>query len=503
MPRLSFEFTASEGIDANAVRAEGMLIGKRHVPIPGRLSVEAGRIEAEALEPGSCSLSVPVDLGSLGTLRMQTTLLLPQSRPYRLLYELARERIKQFLWKAEEWQMWARPEAESAIARFEEAREHAGRAIRATHAAAADRHARISLASAVEAVESLALAHAGILLRRKFGKSGAPRTAVGVRIGTGLPLKLLSEESVEPMHLLSIPTIWSELEPAQGRFEWANLDRWMVAAANSGRPILAGPLMDLSPAALPGWALARRRDPKAFRDAAYAFCEAVVHRYQGAVGVWNVASGMPERAEEERDQEFVVAMTRMASVVVRQRHPAAKILVEITDPFATRLWLRPEGLDAARYLRLLAEGGVRFDFVGLRLAEGVSTPLACDLGQLASLADRFVSTEWSVVVTGIGAPSASGDGRGWRGPWSPATQAEWLEAAISIVLARPRCDATILASLVDVDGDPAPLGVFDRSGRAKPAAKRLAAWVRKLRQPIDASRASSGRGASAGGERSA
>ena len=483
MPRLIFEFDAAAGIDPAAVESEGMLVGKRHVPVPGRLQVEAGRIEAESLEPGSSSLVVPVDLGPLGVLRMQTTLLLPQARPFRLLYELARERIKQFLWKAEEWQMWDREEAAEAIARFEASRELAGAAIAARDAREADRHARESLAAAVDAIEMLAAAHASILLRRKYAAKGAPRTMVGMRVATGVAVKLLAEASLEPFQLLSIPTSWAELEPAEGRFEWSRLDRWMVAAANAGRPILAGPLLDFTPSNLPGWALSRRRDAKGFRDAAYAFCEAVIRRYQGAVGMWNVAAGMPERTEEERDHEFVVAMTRMASVLVRQLHPAAKILVEITDPFSDRLWLRPEGLDAARYLRLLNDGGVRFDVVGLRLADGVSRPLPVDLGRLASLADRFVSSEWSVVVTGLGAPSASAVGRGWRGPWSPATQAAWLEAALAIVLARPRCDAAILASLVDAEGDGDGLGIIDRGGRGKPAVKLLGEWVRRWRRP--------------------
>lgn len=483
MPRLTFEFHAGEGIDPAAVDAEGLLVGKRHVPVPGRLRVEAGRVEAESFEPGSFSLAVPVDLGSVGVLRMQTTLLLPQDRPYRLLYELARERIKQFLWKAEEWQMWDRPEATAAIGRFEEARELAGAAIVARDARDADRHARESLAAAVDAIETLAAAHASILLRRKYGSKGAPRTLVGMRVTTGVAVKLLAEESLEAFQLVSIPTAWAEVEPAEGRFEWSRLDRWMVAAANARRPILAGPLLDLAPSSLPGWALSRRRDAKTFRSAAYSFCEAVIRRYQGAVGMWNIASGMPERTEEEGDHEFVVSMTRMASVLVRQLHPASKILVEITDPFSDRLWLRPDGLDAGRYLRLLTEGGVRFDAVGLRFAEGVSRPLPVDLGRVASLADRFVSTEWSVVATGIGAPSSSADGRGWRGPWSPASQAAWLEAMLAILLARPRCDAAVIASLVDAEGDAAGLGIVDRSGRAKPAVKRLGEWVRRLRRP--------------------
>ena len=500
---LTFDYRPAEGIDAGRVRDAALLIGRRFVPVPGRIEVRQDRIVVEVPEVESVCLALPVDLGELGVLRVQTSLLLPREHPYELLYELARQRIKHFLWKAEEWQMWDPDAAPQAMAEFERARGLLAEASMQADPASAGRLARSSIIAATEALESLALAQSRLHLRRKYGRRGAPRTAAGIRIEPHLSTSLVGEAPLEPFQLLALPTRWRELEPRRGAFEWERLDRWMVAAATAKRRVLAGPLLDLSTAHLPDWALALRGDATAFREAAYAFCEAVVQRYRGAVGMWNIASGMPAHTERREDQEWVIGLTRMASVLVRQRHPGGKILVELVDPASERRWRRHEGLDAHRYLRLLSEGGIHFDCVGLRVTMGESLAGSRDLSEIAALADRFVSTDWHVVVTALGAPSAGGDGQAWHRGWTPATQAAWLESALSILLARPRCDAVVLAAVMDAAEAGTPtvgavgaggaLGLFDAGGRAKPALARVGGVLAALRGPA-------GSGASNAGE---
>jgi len=386
--------------------------------------------------------------------------------------------------------MWDPDAAPQAMAEFERARGLLAEASMQAEVAAAGRLARECVIAATEALEALAIAQSRLLLRRKYRRAGAPRTAAGIRIEPRLSTSLVGEAPLEPFQLLALPTRWRDLEPRRGEFEWERLDRWMVAAASAKRRVLAGPLLDLSAAHLPDWALTLRSDATAFRDAAYAFCEAVVQRYRGAVGMWNIASGMPAYTERREDHEWVVGLTRMASVLVRQRHPGAKILVELADPASERRWRRHQGLDAHRYLRLLSEGGIHFDCVGLRMTMGESLPGSRDLSEIAALADRFVSADWHVVVTALGAPSAGEGGAAWHGGWTPATQAAWLESAFSILLARPRCDAVVLAGVMDpsdagnpTSGGVGAFGLFDAGGRAKPALGRLGTLLAALRVP--------------------
>ena len=105
MSNLCFRIQDGEGIDADRL-AGAMLVGREGFPAAGKVRVgerfEGGfLITAEVEEPAACALSLPVDLGEVGRLLVQTTLLPPRREPYPLLYELARHRVKLFLAKAE------------------------------------------------------------------------------------------------------------------------------------------------------------------------------------------------------------------------------------------------------------------------------------------------------------------------------------------------------------------------------------------------------------------
>lgn len=488
MSRLRFRVHDGEGVETDAIE-RAMLVGREGFPAPGKIRLGerfAGGfvIEAEVEEPAACGLSLAVDLGEIGRLRLQTTLLPPRSEPYPLLYELARHRVKLFLAKAEEWGMWDPDAAPEAIARFEKARDLLGRASTEAEPPAIGGLARRSLMVCVDASERLAASHARIHLARKFAAKGAPSTALGLAIDPALPTRLIEDRFFEPYGLLSIPISWREIEPAPGRFEWAAIDRWIVAASKAKRRIVCGPLIDASVRRLPDWALSRRADDGAFRDAAYAYCEQVVARYRGAVSMWNIASGLAGATETVADGDRAIAFTRLASVLVRQLQPNARILVEIVDPYAEHLQRHPEGMGPLRYLRRLAEEGVHVDCIGLRVIPGESMRPCRDLAEIAGLADRFVSPDRHVIVTGLAAPSsASGpESGGWRGEWSPPRQAAWLGEVLPILLARPRFDAVLWAEVKDAAGG-AARGLFDEAGKAKPAAGAIDAIAKALRTP--------------------
>jgi hypothetical protein len=487
MSDLRFRVHDGEGLDADRFEG-GMLVGRDGFPVAGKVRVgqrfDGGfLIEATVEEPSVCALSLPVELGEIGRLRVQTTLLPPRREPYPLLYELARHRVKLFLAKAEEWGMWDPDAAPEAISRFEKSRDLLGRASTEAESESMGKLARRSLMVGIDASERLAASHARIHLARKYASKGAPSTAVGLALDPELPTRLLEDRFFEPYGLISIPISWRDLEPAPGRFEWAKLDRWMVAAAKAKRRIVCGPLVDASIRSMPDWALSRRADDAAFREAVYAYCEQVVGRYRGAVSMWIIASGLAGATETVADGDRAIAMTRLASVLVRQLQPTARILVEIVDPFAEHLERHPEGMGPLRYLRRVAEDGIHVDCIGLRIAPEESIRPCRDLAEIASLADRYVSPERHVVVTGLSAPAANASPRdgGWRGAWTPARQAAWLAEAVPVLLARPRFDAVLWG--VVKDGGGSTRGLFDEAGKSKPAAAALDSIAKAIRSP--------------------
>src|SRR5262249_41626181 len=148
------------------------------------------------------------------------------------------------------------------------------------------------LIHAIDATERLALAHAEILLHRRYAQKPASPSTLGVRIWPGIDAKPLRELVAKEFDLLAIPLNWKELEVREGQYNWDSVDRWMDWASKQGKPIVAGPLLDFSRRALPEWMHVWQHDYDTTRDLAYDHIEKVVNRYTGAVGVWNIASGL-------------------------------------------------------------------------------------------------------------------------------------------------------------------------------------------------------------------
>ena len=106
----------------------------------------------------------------MGDLMLQTCLLPDRPEPYILAVELARHRIKMFIAKSEEWQMFDLSAEHPAMQLWEEARQLFTRSLTTHDPVKADGYARRSLKRSVDASERLALAHAEILLHRRYGQ---------------------------------------------------------------------------------------------------------------------------------------------------------------------------------------------------------------------------------------------------------------------------------------------------------------------------------------------
>ncbi len=488
---MRFMAWSDEGVDL-AQLADATLLARDGSPLAGEIKAkpvgegaEAGvLITARWDDPVTAALALTIDLGEVGRIRLQTTLLPPREEPYGLMYELARHRVKAYLAKGEEWGMWDRDAAPEAMARFERARELLGRASTEESPKAMSRLARRSLQVAVDASERLAASHARTHLARKYAAKGAPATAIGAVLAPRLTSKLLEQPAIGSCGLVSMPLRWRDVEPRSGQFDWSRLDRWMVALSKTRHRVMMGPLVDVAPENLPDWVLAWRGDANRFRETIYAWCEQVVGRYRGAVSLWNIASGFAGASGALADPERAITLTRLASVLVRQLHPSAPILVEIRDPFGESLRRHPDSMGPWRYLRRIVEEGIHFDSVGIRLTMGESVRPCRDLFELACLADRFVSPDRHMVVTELSAPSSPSsiaEGR-WRGEWSPSKQAAWLAEAYAILLARPRYDAVLWGRVAD-EPDSGSAGLFDATGRGKPSVGVFEATGKALRMP--------------------
>src|SRR4051794_16524602 len=82
------------------------LIGADDLAQRGDISFEDGQIICRKRGAEAVGISLLFDASPMGSLMLQTCLLPDRERPYLLSVELARHRIKMFIAKSEEWQMF-------------------------------------------------------------------------------------------------------------------------------------------------------------------------------------------------------------------------------------------------------------------------------------------------------------------------------------------------------------------------------------------------------------
>lgn len=472
-----------------------VLVGKGDVIVPGdvRFDADTGLIECHPREPGAVGLGLLHDAAPAGVLALRTCMLTPADEPYVLTVELARHKIGQFLVKSEEWQMSHMGDGHPAFELWEEARRVFTRAMVSTDRVEAHREGQAALVHAIDAAERLVLAHADILLRRRFSEGAAPSTSLGCRVQPARCARGLQQVLEQQFGLVLLPLTWRGLCPKAGEYDWSRADAWMEWAQDRRRRVVLGPLIDLEPGALPRWTDQFSGDYLALRDAAYEHVERVVHRYGDSVGMWNLVSGMETGAGPVHSEREMVDLIRTLSLLVRSAHRGRRIVMEIARPWGHYRAERPQAPAPMAFVSRLVQSGVRLDAVGIRmLMGGASGSATRDFMEICTLLDRLLTLEVPVIMSACGVPDQHLDeGRGtWRSAWSPKLQALWADLMTQVCLARPYVESVIWADLYDHDeGHPPGSGLVTCEGRAKPALQRLAALRKRLDRPWGASSA--------------
>jgi hypothetical protein len=399
------------------------LLGPEDLAAPGKIDFEDGHIVCRKRLGRAMALCLQHDAGSLGTLMLQTCLLPERDEPYVLNVELARYRIKMFIAKSEEWQMFDLSEGHPAMRHWEQARQLLTKALTEKDPLAADSAAREALQHAIEASERLAMAHAEILLHRRFGSRAASSATLGVHVWPGRDGRSLRDLIATNFDLIVLPLWWKDLEVEEGVYNWEPLDRWMEWAKGQGKPIIAGPLLDFSRRALPEWMYVWQHDYDTCRDLAYDHMERVVERYKGIVGMWNIASGLNVNDNFEFTEGQMIDLVRTASLLVRHARRGARTMVELRQPFGEHCAAGGESLPPLAFVDRLVQEGIKFDAIGVQLLFGQRDRgrAARDLMQISSYLDRFFSFELPILISAAGVPSEQVEDEGgrWHGAWAP------------------------------------------------------------------------------------
>ncbi len=468
------------------------LLGREDLVMRGKVAFSGGVIECRKQGPHSVALCLQHDAGPMGRLMLQTCLLPERDEPYELTVELARHRIKTFIAKSEEWQMFDLSSNHPATRHWEQARRLLTKALTAEDPLAGDTFAKEALSQAIHASERLAMAHAELLLHRRYASRAASSVTLGVRIWPRREGKALREIVSSNFDVLAVPIRWRDLEVEEGRYDWGPLDRWMEWAKGEGKPVIAGPLLDFSKYALPDWMYVWQHDYDTCRDLVYDYMTRVVDRYRGIVGMWNVASGLNLNDNFEFGANQMLDLARTASLLVRQNRKGARTMIELREPFGEHGATR-DSLPLFTFVDRLIQEGIKFDALGVQILFGQRDhgQAARDLMQISSMLDRFFALETPILVSALGVPSEPipgvKDAGFWHDEWSPDVQSRWVGRMFAIAMSKPFVESVFWSELFDHTDSRLPLsGLITAEGKPKPAFTRLVTARRRLRKPLGA-----------------
>lgn len=521
------------------------------LPVQSPVRLEQGRLVCDKASTDAAALTVqyPVDAptlrtlgadraiprggdGSQGLLTLRTTLLPDRDTPYLLSLELARHRIMEFLNRLEEWGMFDLPADDEVLQEFELARQTFTQAIVAQHHEGdgavidADRLARAALAQAIDAGDKLAMRHADRALEarlsgRAYAKAAKQYTAIvgeapaaghavivpgteqavlpgapliGCSVGADQFGDSVQKVAAGACDFIRCPMRWIDLEPSEGKYDFGTTDRWIEWAVRTAKmPVFGGPLIDLRPTCVPEWLYIWENDYETLRELVYDHVQQIVTRYRRTVSRWSVCSGLHVNTNFKLSFEQIMDLTRLCVLVVKKLHPAAKIEVDVSQPWGEYHAEQKRSLPPLMYAEALVQAGLAVDAIGLRLqmghaAQGRSTR---DLMAISSLLDRYAALQKPIVVTALGVPSAptpsagepARDGGFWRAHWTESAQADWLGKLMAICVSKPYIQSVCWQDLSDgsARAEMPAGGLCAPGGVPKPSALRMAQIRQALR----------------------
>jgi GH35 family endo-1,4-beta-xylanase len=465
------------------------LLTRDNQVIQGDVTIDNGIVTATAHGHSNFALCLLYDAGTSGRLMLQTSILPQREEPYMLALELARHRIKSFLDLSENWSLFYLSDDNPAVQRWEESRLIFTKALVCTVSEEAANLARRSLEISIDASERLTMAHAQILLHKRYAHKAASASTLGISVASGRfdePLRKLLDKNAD---IITIPMTWSEIESEEGKYEWGAIDRWVKWARNHKKHIVAGPLLDFTNAdAIPTWVKELQHDYSQFRDKCYDHLEKVIQRYGVAVSFWNVVSGINLNRHVQLSLSNMVDLIRTARLLVKQGRKDARVMVEIAEPFSEFVANTPESCNAAVFLSRLSQEGIALDALGVQCLVGGSGGRATrDLMLMSAKLDEFLHVEFPLIISSFGAPSKTIHERNgwWRAPWDEVRQEEWASQMLAIALSKPFVDSIIWTDLYDYKTMELPTaGFISIKGKPRPVMNKVIMMRKRLNTPL-------------------
>jgi len=451
--------------------------GSEEIPWPTRANWEDDELVIERSVNDSGNVSVPWQIGDLGTTTLTTATLRETQRPYQLEVELARGLIQRIRLRLNIWQSLGATFPAEMLDRLQTAtREFSLAATTQQEPVESATAAQRAITHAYSVAEDLAANYAqqAIAVRQQQ----APLTTLlGVSLDSELPDVKTRRQLVDACNVIQLPISWRAIEAREGKRDFKQTDQQLAWCQKAGLKIAAGPLLQLDEFGIPDWMYLWEDDFDNLTRLMVDHVRAVVTKYTGRVHLWHVASRVNTCKLLSLEEEQRLYLVAQALEVVRQIDPRTPTVVSFDQPWGEYLAQQEEDLAPLHYADALVRADLGISGFSLNMNVGYRPGGS---GPRPSFEFGRMLDQWSVwglplMVNLSTASSAAADPLAKQGievdfqEASPESQRDWAASVLPLLLARPTVQVVIWDQLTDSVAHRFPhAGLFDAQQQPKP-----------------------------------
>jgi hypothetical protein len=464
---------------------QAYLAGAEGIPWESHNSLSDGHLIIERDTRESGYLYCPWKVAGRGLVQLCSGSLMERQKPYHMPVELARGTVNRARNQAALWESLGLAPPEN----FNELLQSAAAvlALAATsqeHETIASDYADEAIRLGLEAGDLLVREYARQLLTARRGSPGPGTVIFGARLEAPL------SGDVEARFLAAANAVliglhWPEVEPRQGTFQWAPIDRLVHWCQQHNLRLCMGPLLQMNKHSLPDW-LFLDDDFEDVQASVLHFIAAVVQRYKGKVQLWHVAARMNQDGafdfgEDQRLRLVVEAVDRVRAIDAR-----TPLVVSFDQPWGEYIVRKDQELTPLHFADTLVRGDLGLSGVGMEINYGYwpGGTLPRDALEVSRLVDRWAQLGVPLMVF-LSAPSSAAADPLARHPGrplpdlrvdgpTPAWQHVLVQWLIPLLLAKQAVQGIIWDCWQDDHPHEMPNGgLYDNRGAPKPALQSL------------------------------
>jgi hypothetical protein len=481
-------FSLPPGLDTEVFRElerACVVGGPDNMPWPTRVRLEPSQLTVTRGVEDSGALAAPWPIEGQGNFMGTTATLMDRPQPYHLQLELARGKINQVRCQEADWRSGGLDIPSSLDDEIRSANVAFGKAVLDSPSDHLSADASSALVQGYRAADQLTRIYMDQVYQVRHQRDARLGVGLGSRLG-GIPPDSAGSLLPKACNTVAIPFCWSSVERVEGTYDWGPTDAILDWAEAQGLIVTGGPLIDFAAAQLPEWLWLWERDLSTLAKFMASYVSATVQRYRPRIKRWLITSGSNCGSVLSLGEEESLWLTVRMAQVARGVSPSIELAVGVAQPWGEYMCSEERAHSPFMFADAILRSELNVAAIDIEMVMSV-TPRGgyCrDLLETSRLLDMYALLGIPVSLT-LGYPSAdSYDPLGdpemrvaagqWRGPFSPATQADWAAAFTRLGLCKPFVQSVQWAHFSDADPHQFPnCGLVDAQGKPKPALDEL------------------------------